>query len=164
MSLDTSRKAVKLSRVVDENARECGLSRPLAEEIEQPRIVWLILSLGGMRPVAAPDQSLGRRLDVCNRNGAGIGIVGGAQLARHVGAGQLDPGLAAIEQPANDLVGRTCQTVRLWYLREMVEHESPGQRRKQVRVVLDLLRTHVDLAVPAEIGQPRGKQLERTDR
>src|SRR5579871_1079414 len=106
MSLDSSRKAVELGRVVDENTIERSLSCPLAEEIQQARIIRLLLSLGRMRPIAAPDQPLGRGLDVGRGNGAGIGIVGGALLARHIRPREFHPGPAAIEQTANDLVGR----------------------------------------------------------
>ena len=34
-----------------------------------------------------------------------VGVVGRTLLARHIGTGQLNPGAAAVEQAADDLVG-----------------------------------------------------------
>jgi hypothetical protein len=48
MSLDYSRKAVKLGRIVNEDPPERGVSGPFAEKIEQARIIRLALLLRGL--------------------------------------------------------------------------------------------------------------------
>src|SRR6478672_300518 len=107
MSLATRREAVEIGRVGDEDLFEGSFTpRPFGQQIKQPSVVWLLLPFGGMRPVTAPNHSLRRRLDVGRCDRPRVGIIGRTGLTRNVGTGKFYPRLAAIEQPADDLVGR----------------------------------------------------------
>ena len=122
-------KTVEFGRIVDQDALECGVvSRALGKKIEQARIIRLVLlRLGRMWPVTAPYQPLRRCLDVGCRNGARVSVIRRALLARDIGTGQLHPGLAAIEQAADDLVGCALDARRLRHLGQVIKHQPPGQ-------------------------------------
>src|SRR4030088_865487 len=56
-------KAVEGFRILHQDAVARRLvGDPLGQEIEQDRVVRMLVALGGMRPVARPYHALGRRL------------------------------------------------------------------------------------------------------
>ena len=68
-------EAVKLRRIVDQDAMPRPLvRRPVGQQIEQHGVVGLVL-LGRMRPVAAPHHPLRRKLDIRPRHIARRGVV-----------------------------------------------------------------------------------------
>ena len=71
------------------------------EQIEQNRIVGLGSLLGRVGPVAAPQHALRRSLHVPLRQSHHVGIARSADLRVLVRAGELDPGLALLDQLAD---------------------------------------------------------------
>ena len=67
---------IKLRRVVDQDASASRLvGRPVRQEVEQDRVIGLGIGFfGRVRPVAAPDHSLGRRLDMSPGDLPDIGV------------------------------------------------------------------------------------------
>src|SRR5438105_8794667 len=68
------RKSIQDFRILDQNAMARRLvDRPLGEQVKQNSVIWLV-SLGWMRPVASPDHTFWRQIDVCLRNPAHIRV------------------------------------------------------------------------------------------
>ena len=153
-------KPYRISRVPDRGSAR-GSSRPAptrrAGRTGARRRAWSWL--GRVRPVAAPDQPLRRRRDV------GLGErcrvrVGRADLGIPVGARQLHPGAALVEQPEDHAIGRVLLARRLRDAAEVIEHDRRGQPVEEVPDLDDLVALHVDLDVPAERLDPLRQGLE----
>jgi hypothetical protein len=80
----------------------CGVWGPFGEQVEEDRIVRLFL-LSRMWPVARPYHPLWRTFNVSLSNRNRVGIAGWPDLAILIGAGQLDPGLALVDELADRL-------------------------------------------------------------
>src|SRR5215813_13729412 len=78
------RKSVKVLRIIDKDTlARCLFGCPHGKEVEQQGIIWQgPVLLARMGPVAAPHQSLRRRLDEGLRDLGGFGILGRADLAQ----------------------------------------------------------------------------------
>src|SRR5215468_6576417 len=113
-----------------------------------------------MGPVAAPHQSLWRRLDERLRNPGGFRIVGWPDLAVGIGAGQLDPGATPVEKAAQDRMGRVVRSSRKWRMAQMIEHRLRRQTPQKVRVGDDIVAVDIELHMPAEFVDALRQRLD----
>ena len=79
--------------------------RPFSEQVEQHGVVRLVC-FGRVRPVAPPDEPLGRGFDIGLPDPVDVRVAGRPIPAAVIGHRQFDPGAALVEQPANDREGR----------------------------------------------------------
>src|SRR6266700_2735648 len=147
-------EAVERLRILHQDAGAGRfVGRPLGHEVEQQSVVRLVVvGQARMRPVAPPHQALRRRLDEGLRDPGRLRIRGRADLAVRIGARQLDPGAAAVDEPAEGAMRGVLDARGQRRVGEMVEHERRRQTPQDVRKLVNLLTIHVELDVPAEIG------------
>ncbi len=107
-----------------------------------------------MRPVAAPDEPLRRCLYIGTGDRARVGIGRRPHLGIGIGAGQLDPGLALINQCADLGEQRMADAVRLGDVGKVVEHDRRRQLFDDRHDLHDRGRRGVDLDMPAKIVDP----------
>src|SRR5262245_66176321 len=108
-----------------------------------------------MRPVAAPNQALRRRLDEGLRSLRGLRIRRWPDLAVRIGARELDPGAALVDQLAHDLVRGMLDPRRQRRMRQMIEHYRGWQPPPHTCHLGDQLSVYVELRVTAEIRHAR---------
>ena len=111
-----------------------------------------------------PDHALGRRLGEGLGELRRVGVGRRADLGVHVGAGELHPGPALVDQPADDGVGRVRGAGVLRDAPHVVEHDRRRQAVEDVLDADDLVAEHVDLHVPAEVVDALRQRLEHVDR
>src|SRR5215469_11587099 len=145
---------IERGRVLHQNkhARR-GVWRPFGEQVEEDRIVRLLL-LSRMWPVARPYNPLWRSFNVGPSNRNRVGIAGCPDLAILICAGQLDPGLALVDELADRLEARTVQRIGLRETAKVIEHNWGRNAQQQILDPGDLLTFHVNLDMPAEIVYP----------
>ena len=98
----------------------CRIRRPFRQQVKEDRIVRLFL-LGRMRPIARPHHPLRRGFNVGAGNRHRVGVAGRADLAVLIGAGQLDPGLAFVDELADRPEARIVERVGLCETAEVIE-------------------------------------------
>src|SRR6516165_12620951 len=81
-----------------------------------------------------------------------------------IGAGQLNPGLAFIDELADRLEAGIVERVGLCETAEVIEHDRRGNAPQQIFDAGDLLALHVDLNMPAEIVHALRQRLDHLDR
>jgi integrase len=82
------------------------LGRPFRQQVEQERVVRLVVGgKSGVRPITPPHHPFGRSIDEGLRHLGGIGIAGRAHFGVDICAGELDPRLALVDQPAKNAEG-----------------------------------------------------------
>ena len=86
--------------------------RPVEQQVEQHGVVRLVL-LGRMRPVAAPHHAVGRVLRRTPARPGRVAIGRRRRPALEIGAGELHPGAALVDQPLHDAERRIAGAGRL---------------------------------------------------
>ena len=139
----------------------------VGEQVEQAGIVGLAL-LGRMRPVAAPDHPLGGRRDQGLRDCGRVRVSRRPDLGVEIGAGQLDPGAAGIDQPVDDGEGRVIDASGLRQAAHVVgrlsSRQQPLKRATWLSAVDDLVAAHMDLHVPAQFVHAPRQRLDHVER
>src|SRR5215831_13021984 len=136
----------------DKRARR-GVWSPFGEQVEEDRIVRLFL-LSRVWPVARPYHPLWCSFNVSPSNRNRVGIAGWPDLAILIGARQLDPGLALVDELADRLEARIVQRIGLRETAKVIEHNWGRNAQQQILDPGDLLTFHVNLDMPAEIVYP----------
>ena len=117
------RESIKGCGVVDQDGRaRCRVWRPFRQQVEEDRIVRLFL-LRRMRPVARPHHPLRRGFNVGAGNRHRVRVGRRADLAVLIGAGQLDPGLAFIDELVDRLEAGIVERVGLCETAEVIKHD-----------------------------------------
>ena len=144
----TFRKSEQLRRIVDQHAPARRLARrDLGDRVDQLAVVGHVLVDVGMRPVGAPDDALGRVVgDVARERDR---VAERRRLLRHpVGAAELDPDAAAVEQAAQRqerLAGRALAHVQP---RDVVDHHLGVDRADEVEMLDQVDAAHMHRDVP----------------
>ncbi len=103
-----------------------------------------------MRPIASPHHALRSRLGVGLSESRRIGVAGRSQLCIEIGARQLHPGAALVDQAADDGEARVLGPQLRPHAAHVIEHDRRGQAIPQRLGGDDLVAQHVDLHMPAE--------------
>ena len=137
-----------------------GIRRPFGHQVQQSDIVGhrhRIELLGGvgMRPVAAPDATLGRGFQIAPRRFAGAGIVGRCAAAIKICPRQLHPAMAAVQQLAHrDILRALC----VHRPAQMIDDHRHRQAEQQGFHLHQLFRRHVALDMPSHSGNAPGQR------
>ena len=94
-------KPIQARRVMHKDIRQGRAWRPVRQQIKKDGIIRL-LGLGDMRPIAAPEHELRRRLHIGTSDGAGVRIVSGIRGCIQISPRQLDPGPTPVEKLQDD--------------------------------------------------------------
>ena len=116
-----------------------------------------------MRKIGAPDAAVAEFLDQLARERHCIGIRRALPRGA-VGAAQLDPYLAVLhqrQQVAERLLREAARGVDAAYVVDHHRHRRSLERRRQFA---DAIGRHVDLQMPADLGQPRAELDDLVDR
>ena len=78
----------------------------------------------------SPTPPVGGGFEIGAGNRHRVGVAGRADLAVLIGAGQLDPGLAFVDELTDRLEARTVERVGLCETAEVIEHDRGGNTQQ----------------------------------
>src|SRR6185312_4201972 len=151
-------------RVVDQQRGALRLAWcDLAQQIDQFAVVGNRPLVVRMRPVEAPDRSVARCFDEPARKGHRVGIRW-ALAGDTVGAADLDPDVAVVEQAQQCLEVRLIEAERGVDAAHVVDHHRRRRTMQRCRKLGDEIGFHVDLQMPAEAREALAKGDHVIDR
>src|SRR5262249_42013836 len=109
-----------------------------------------------MRPVAAPYHPLRRRLDESLGDLRGLWVIGRANIAVSICAGQFDPRAAPVDETAQHRKRRMLDTGGQGRMAHVIEYKLRWEPPEEIGLRHNLVAIEIELDVPSEIGDPLG--------